>query len=88
MSPVFASAVCGWGTPERSLDPWRDTGVVIRGPAVADVDLAFSRMWEIVGEPLPEDELREPETIPAAGDVTLGSWPASRTRPIFTALIN
>ena len=72
---AFVSGLCigqRWvGNPERSLDPWRDTGVVIRGPAVADVDLAFSQMWEIVGESLPGDELKEPEAIPAAGDVAL-----------------
>lgn len=72
---AFVTGLCVgrmWvGSPERSLDPWRDTGVVIRGPAVAVVDLAFSQMWEIVGEPLPDGELRDPETIPAAGEVSL-----------------
>ena len=72
---AFVTGLCvgrRWvGAPERSQDPWRDTGVVIRGPAVAVVDLAFSQMWEIVGEPLPDGELRDPETIPAAGDVAL-----------------
>jgi cardiolipin synthase A/B len=72
---AFVTGLCVgrmWmGYPERSLDPWRDTGVVIRGPAVADVDLAFSQMWEMVGEPLPDGELKDPETIPAAGEVAL-----------------
>jgi cardiolipin synthase len=72
---AFVTGLCvgrKWvGDPERSLDPWRDTGVAIRGPAVADVDLAFSQMWEILGEPLPADELRDPETIPPAGDMAL-----------------
>ena len=54
------------GYPERSLDPWRDTGVVVRGPAVADIDLAFAQVWETLGKPLPEDELPEPDTIPIA----------------------
>ncbi len=72
---AFVTGLCvgrKWvGDPARSVDPWRDTGVAIRGPAVADVDLAFSQMWEILGEPLPSDELRDPETIPPAGDVAL-----------------
>ena len=89
---AFVTGLCigrMWvGSPERSLDPWRDTGVVIRGPAVADVDLAFSQMWEIMGEPLPENELRDPETITAAGEVALRVVAVHRTRPIFTASIN
>ncbi len=72
---AFVTGLCigrKWvGYPERSLDPWRDTGVEVRGPAVADIDLAFAQVWETAGKPLPEDELPEPETIPAAGDVAL-----------------
>ena len=72
---AFVTGLCvgrGWiGYPDRGLEPWRDTGVVVRGPAIADIDLAFAQVWETIGEPLPEDELPEPETIPAAGDVAL-----------------
>ncbi len=36
----FVSGLCvglNWvGDPKRRLDPWRDTGIVIEGPAVAD----------------------------------------------------
>ena len=35
---------------------WRDTMVVVCGPAVAALDAAFGRMWERAGPPLPEDE--------------------------------
>jgi cardiolipin synthase len=59
------------GDAERSIEPWRDTGVAIRGPAVADIDLAFAQMWKITGDALPEDELRDPETIPASGNTAL-----------------
>jgi cardiolipin synthase A/B len=72
---AFVTGLCvgrRWvGYPERALDPWRDTGVVVRGPAVADIDLAFAQVWEAIGGPLPEDELPEPETIPVAGNVSL-----------------
>jgi cardiolipin synthase len=44
----------GW--PERGLPGWRDTGVEIRGPAVADVGRAFSETWAICGSPLPEEK--------------------------------
>ncbi len=72
---AFVTGLCvgrKWmGYPERSLDPWRDTGVVVRGPAVADIDLAFAQVWETLGKPLPEDELPEPDSIPIDGDVAL-----------------
>jgi cardiolipin synthase len=71
----FVTGLCigrRWaGNPGRSIEPWRDTGVVIRGPAVADIDLAFAQVWETIGTPLPEDELADPDTIPAEGDVAL-----------------
>jgi cardiolipin synthase len=72
---AFVTGLCvgrRWvGYPERSLDPWRDTGVKVRGPAVADIDLAFAQVWETMGKPLPEDELPEPDSIPPDGDVAL-----------------
>ena len=47
------------GTPARP--PWRDTGIELRGPAVADLDAAFAQSWaEAGGLPAP---------APALGDV-------------------
>jgi cardiolipin synthase len=43
------------GDPARHLDPWRDTGVEVRGPAVADIEDAFADAWAAAGEPLRED---------------------------------
>ena len=40
------------GVPARHLDPWRDTGVEVRGPAVADIEAAFADTWAAAGEPL------------------------------------
>jgi cardiolipin synthase len=59
------------GYPERGIEPWRDTGVALRGPAVADVERAFADIWATMGSPLPEDEIPCKEAVPAAGDVTL-----------------
>jgi len=71
----FVSGLCvgrSWvGYPERGIEPWRDTGVVIQGPAVADIELAFSETWGMVGPPILSSELRARESIPPAGDVTL-----------------
>ena len=39
----------------RGLDPWRDTGLVVRGPAVADIESAFAEAWAAAGDPLPSD---------------------------------
>ncbi len=50
------------GNPARGLDPWRDTGVEIRGPAVVEIERAFARMWALMGDPIPPGEpLPEPE---------------------------
>jgi cardiolipin synthase A/B len=55
------------GDPARNLDPWRDTGVEIRGPAVTDIERAFARMWGLTGEPIPEPTAAPPP----AGDVNV-----------------
>ncbi|MFA7664527.1 MAG: phospholipase D-like domain-containing protein [Burkholderiaceae bacterium] len=72
---AFVSGLCigrMWaGDPERGTPPWRDTGVEVRGPAVAEVVRAFARAWASVGEPIPADELPEPDRIEAAGEVSL-----------------
>src|SRR6185503_1282556 len=53
---AFVTGLCigrMWeGYPEKNLAPWRDTGVEIRGPAVADVGRAFAEAWAACGEPL------------------------------------
>ncbi len=71
----FVTGLCvssAWcGDPSRGIDAWRDTGVEIRGPAVASVENAFSHVWKTMGEPLPDEELPKAETIPVAGDVCL-----------------
>jgi len=59
------------GDPARGVAPWRDTGVEVRGPAVADVEQAFARVWAATGPPIPAEERRRRETMPAAGDVAL-----------------
>jgi len=52
----FVSGLCVgrmWkGVPEKNLDPWRDTGVEVRGDAVADIERAFAQVWAMIGEPI------------------------------------
>lgn len=71
----FVSGLCisaDWlGAPEKDVSPWRDTGVEIRGPAVAGIEQAFAELWGAHGPPLPEDELTDPESIAEEGEVAL-----------------
>jgi cardiolipin synthase len=60
------------GRPEKNIEPWRDTGVEIRGPAVADMEAAFARVWETAcGEKIPREDLPEHESIAQGGDVAV-----------------
>lgn len=59
------------GDPGRSIEPWRDTGIMITGPAVADIEQAFADVWATMGPPLPPDEVPDRSAIHPAGDVTL-----------------
>jgi len=57
------------GDPARHRDPWRDTGIELRGPAVADVEAAFADAWASAGGTLSAEALVDPP--PAAGQVAV-----------------
>jgi cardiolipin synthase len=59
------------GVPEAQIEPWRDTGVEVHGPAVADVVHAFAHVWALLGEPLPAHELVRRDTLAPAGATAL-----------------
>jgi cardiolipin synthase len=60
------------GRPEKNVEPWRDTGVEIRGPAVADMDAAFARVWETsCGEKIPPEHMPGRDSIEQGGDVAV-----------------
>jgi phosphatidylserine/phosphatidylglycerophosphate/cardiolipin synthase-like enzyme len=59
------------GRPEKKRAPWRDTGVEIAGPAVADAEHAFAGTWHFAGGELDPESLPRVADIPAAGDVSL-----------------
>lgn len=59
------------GDPSRGTEPWRDTGVEVAGPAVADLAHAFSRAWAEQGPPIPPGELPRQENLPRMGDVSV-----------------
>jgi len=57
------------GDPQRKLDPWRDTGVEVHGPAVSEIEQAFAQIWAMMGEPIPESELVRRDTVASAGNM-------------------
>jgi cardiolipin synthase len=72
---AFVSGLCvgrAWvGDPARHVEPWRDTGIAVEGPAVADVARAFADTWAIAGAPIPAGELPDRASLPPAGDVLM-----------------
>lgn len=68
----FVSGLCisaRWrGNAREGLTPWRDTGVELRGPAVADILAAFGQTWALCGAPLPLEEQVRGADVAAAGD--------------------
>lgn len=81
---AFVSGLCvgrAWvGDPARHVEPWRDTGIAIEGPAVADIARAFADTWAIAGTPIPAGELPDRASLAPAGDVlvrVVASTPAT-----------
>jgi cardiolipin synthase len=67
----FVSGLCisdAW-QGRHGREPWRDTGLSLAGPVVADLDTAFAATWACAGDPLPAEELADPATITPAGHV-------------------
>jgi cardiolipin synthase len=58
---AFVTGLCigqRWaGDPARGRDPWRDTGVEVRGPALPDLEEAFAEAWQTAGPPLAGEDL-------------------------------
>jgi cardiolipin synthase len=89
---AFVSGLCvgeTWvGTPPTP--PWRDTGVEILGPAVADVHAEFAEVWSVLGEPLPPEECPDRSAMARCGDVALrviGSRPGATSVMRLDALV-
>jgi len=72
---AFVGGICVSGTwlgdPERGIDPWRDTAVGVRGPALRDLANAFADTWATLGTPLPDDVLALTDRCLPAGQVDL-----------------
>lgn len=59
------------GEPEKNIQPWRDTGVEIRGPAVADIERAFAQVWSMMNGSIPDDEGVSKSAVAAAGNANV-----------------
>jgi cardiolipin synthase len=72
---AFVTGLCvgqDWvGRPEKNMPPWRDTGVEIRGAAVADVERTFANIWALTGAPLDKNLLAKREDFPKTGDIAV-----------------
>jgi len=70
----FLSGVCisaKWlGDPARNVPPWRDTGVALRGPVVAELEATFAQSWRETGAAL-RQFVPLPEPAAAVGDISL-----------------
>jgi cardiolipin synthase len=69
---AFVSGLCvGDDWTDDGHEAQRDTGVMIQGPAVADVEAAFAESWATTGHRVPLEELPVANLIPPSGDVSL-----------------
>jgi cardiolipin synthase len=71
----FVTGLCvshRWvGDHAHGIAPWRDTGVEVQGPAVADLVGAFAQTWQQCGSTLPADEFPAAHSIPPSGNIML-----------------
>jgi len=66
----FVSGLClsdNW-LGDRDSEPWRDTGVAIRGPAVGELDRAFAETWGASGPPIAPEW---GDAAPPAGEMSV-----------------
>ena len=64
------------GEPDKGVEPWRDTGIEVRGPSVANIEQAFARIWDGMGDRLPADEIRQLDSEATTGEVALRVVPS------------
>lgn len=58
-----------YGDAACNRQPWRDTMVEVRGPAVVSIEQTFARLWARTGAALPADALEG--DVPEQGDVNV-----------------
>ncbi len=89
---AYVSGLCvgdAW-VGSATVAPWRDTGVEIAGPAVADVHGEFAEIWAAIGPALPAEEQPQRDSLPRLGDVALrviGSRPSAASMMRLDTLV-
>lgn len=72
---AFVAGLCvgqDWvGYPDNGTPGWRDTGVRLTGPAVADVEFSFAEVWAATGDPLDKGKLCRREEIAKTGSAAV-----------------
>jgi cardiolipin synthase len=72
---AFVTGLCigqMWvGEPEKNIEPWRDTGIELRGKAVAEVDRAFADIWDDLGSAISEKQIADEKNLKDAGDLSV-----------------
>lgn len=72
---AFVTGLCVgqmWvGEPEKNIEPWRDTGIELRGKAVAEVDRAFADIWNDLGSAIPVSQIAREKKLKDAGDLSV-----------------
>ena len=86
---AFVTGVCvsarGPAT-HRGLEPWRDTGIEMRGPGRRGAGAAFAQVWDACGEPRSQRRtLRRRRRSRRRARSRCASSPACRTRPACSA---
>lgn len=83
-SIAFVSGLCvgqHWlGDANGEAAPWRDTGVMIEGPAVLEVDRTFRQMWNSLEGKRRGEERSESAEVQPAGGVALRIVPGEPGR--------
>lgn len=83
-SIAFVSGLCvgqNWmGGADGDIAPWRDTGVMIEGPAAREVDRSFRQMWDALDPRRPIEDMQESADADAAGSVALRIVPGEPGR--------
>jgi phosphatidylserine/phosphatidylglycerophosphate/cardiolipin synthase-like enzyme len=68
---AFVSGLCiadPWmGNQAQGIPPWRDVGVELRGPSVADAEQGFARSWRQAGGTISDEQLPRRESLQGAG---------------------
>jgi cardiolipin synthase A/B len=72
---AFVSGLCvgqDWvGHPDQDVAGWRDTGVQLTGPAVAEAEEAFAEVWALMGDPIDKRSLARRDRIEPRGETSV-----------------